>query len=161
MNCPAFDGTPSKFESYQYAAKSLKSQSSPKDYKFLAPKLIASFTGQIKDNFRNIEMDISKFANPGGVEQLLSFLKERLHIPDYSFEVKVFEGFFHSSERKHGETMTKCKNDQEASYRKLQSVLNEAMRNGEDEYSDDDMPTSSITTKDGKHVPKIKHPKRP
>ena len=40
---------------------------------------------------------------------------------------------------------------------KLQSVLNEAMKNGEDEYSDDD---GTAMTKDGKPVPKFRLPKR-
>ena len=115
----------------------------------LTPKLISHFSGQIKDDFRNIEMDISRFANAQGVEQLLSFLKERLHITDYSFEVKAFEGFFHSPDQKHGESMFTIKNDQEAAYRKLQTVLNEAMKNGEDEYSDEDETDPSITTNQG------------
>ena len=117
MTFPTFDGTPTKFETYRYDALSLKHQCSAKDYKFLAPKLISHFSGQIKDDFRNIEMDISKFANAQGVEQLLSFLKERLHITDYSLEVKAFEGYFHSSDRRHGESRFKLKNDQEAAYR--------------------------------------------
>ena len=124
-----------KYEAYRYDMQTLKHQCGPRGYKFLAPKLIARFTGHIKDDFRNIEMGISRFTNPHGVEQLLSYLKERLHTSDYSFEVTVFEGFFHSTDRRFGESMTKFKNDQEAAYRKLQRVLNEAMRNGEDEYS--------------------------
>ena len=51
----------------------------------------------------------------------------------------------------------KFRNEEEAAYRRLQSVLNEAMKNGEDEYSDDD---GTVTTKDGKRVPKFRLPKR-
>ena len=56
--------------------------------------------------------------------------------------------------------MFKFKNDQEAAYRKLQTVLNEAMKNGEDEYSDEDETAPSITTNQGKKVPKFRLPKR-
>ena len=85
MTFPTFDGAPTKFETYRYDAMSLKHQCSTRDYKFLAPKLIFHFTGQNKDDFRNIEMDISRFANLHCVEQLLSYLKERLHITDLLF----------------------------------------------------------------------------
>ena len=53
--------------------------------------------------------------------------------------------------------MTTFKNDEETKYRRLQTVLNEAIRNGEDEYSDDD---GVVTTKDGKPIPKFRLPKR-
>ena len=53
--------------------------------------------------------------------------------------------------------MFKFKNEQDTAYRKLQSVLNEAMKNGEDEYSDDD---GKVTTPSGKEIPKFRLPKR-
>ena len=56
--------------------------------------------------------------------------------------------------------MFKIKNDQEAAYRKLQTALNEAMKNGEDEYSDEDDTAPSIMTSQGKKVPKFRLPKR-
>ena len=56
--------------------------------------------------------------------------------------------------------MNKFRNDEEAAYRKLQSILNDAMKNGEDEYSDEDETAPSITTNQGKKVPKFRLPKR-
>ena len=53
--------------------------------------------------------------------------------------------------------MNKFRNDEEAAYRKLQSILNDAMKNGEDEYSDDD---GTILDKNGKTISKFKLPKR-
>ena len=156
LNFPTFDGTPNKFETYRYDALALKHQCSTKDYKFFAPKLISQFTGQIKDDFRNIDLDISRFANSEGIELLLLFLKERLHITDYSFEVKALKAFFRRTERRSGESMHTLKNNQEASYRKLQSVMNDAMRNGEDEYSDED---GTMEDKDGRSIPKFRLPK--
>ena len=105
LTFPSFDGAPSKFESYRYEVTNLKYQCSAKDFKFLAPKLISQFTGQIKDDFKNIEMDISRFSQSDGIEKLLDFLKERLHITDCPFEVKAFEGIICRTERKSGESM--------------------------------------------------------
>ena len=53
--------------------------------------------------------------------------------------------------------MYKFRNEEEAAYRKLQAVLNDAMRNGEDECSDDD---GTVETRAGKHIPKFRFPKR-
>ena len=53
--------------------------------------------------------------------------------------------------------MTTFKNEEETKYRRLQKILNEAMKAGEDEYSDDD---GLVTTKEGKPIPKFRHPKR-
>ena len=123
----------------------------------LHPKLISQFQGSLKDDFRNAVTDIKHFATDDGVEKLITYLKERLHITDYSYEVKAFEGYFKRPDRRNGDSMTKFKNDEETTYRRLQSVLNEAMRNGEDEYSDDD---GTVTTKNGKLAPKFRLPKR-
>ena len=53
--------------------------------------------------------------------------------------------------------MNKFRNDEEAAYRKLQSILNDAMKNGEDEYSDD---VGTILDKNGKTISKFKLPTR-
>ena len=48
LDFPKFDGKKEEFSNYQYAVLNLKSQCAPKDYKYLAPKLIANFTGAMR-----------------------------------------------------------------------------------------------------------------
>ena len=69
----------------------LKSQCAPKDYKYLAPKLIANFTGSMQDDARAMELLGEDFLNDDGVEQLLSFIRKRLHITELNLETEAVE----------------------------------------------------------------------
>ena len=79
-----------------------------------------------------------------GVEQLLAFIRKRLHITDLHLETEAFEKYFTHLARKKGETLTKYINAEETVYRKLQRILKSATVSGEDEYSSDD---ESLTRK--------------
>ena len=76
--------------------------------------------------------------NDDGVEQLLLFLRKRLHITDLNLETEAFEKYFTHLARKKGETLMKYINEEETAYRKLQRVLKTAIDEGQDEFSDDD-----------------------
>ena len=118
----------------------LKSQCAPRDYKYLAPKLISNFTGSLSEDARAMELNGIHFQVDDGVEQLLDFLRKRLHITDLSLETEAFEIYFSRLARKKGETLMKYINAEETAYRKLQRVLRSATEDGEDEYSDNDNP---------------------
>ena len=51
LTFPSCDGSPSKFDVYQYDVKSLKWQCSTKDLKFIAPKLISQCSRLFKMTF--------------------------------------------------------------------------------------------------------------
>ena len=138
LDFPKFNGKKEEFHNYQYAVLNLKSQCAPKDYKFLAPKLIANFTGSLEEDARAMELLGSDFQDDEGVEKLLDFLRKRLHITDLSLETEAFDKYFTHLARKKGETLMKYINAEETAYRKLQRVLKTATQEGEDEYSDDD-----------------------
>ena len=91
LDFPKFDGKKESYPNYQYAVLNLKSQCAPKDYKYLAPKLIANFTGSMQEDARAMELLGQDFLVDDGVEQLLLFLWKRLHITDLNLETEAFE----------------------------------------------------------------------
>ena len=118
----------------------LKSQCAPRDYKYLAPKLIANFTGAMRDGARAMELLGQDLLDDDGVEKLLSFIRKRLHITDLHLETDAFEKYFTHLARKRGETLMKYINEEDTAHRKLQRVLKTATDDGKDDYSDDDDP---------------------
>ena len=108
----------------------LKSQCGPRDYKFLAPRLIANFTGTMSDDARAIELLGNDYMTDDGVEQLLAFIRKRLHITDLSLETEAFDTHVNQLVRKKGETLMKYVNAEESAHRKLQRVLKDAMDDG-------------------------------
>ena len=138
LEFPKFDGRREEYSNYQYAVLNLKSQCAPKDYKYLAPKLISNFTGSMSEDARAMELLGSDFQVDDGVEKLLAFLRKRLHITDLNLETEAFERYFSQLARKKGETLMKYINAEETAYRKLQRVLKTSAEEGEDEYSSED-----------------------
>ena len=156
LDFPKFDGKKESYPNYQYVVLNLKSQCAPKDYKYLAPKLIANFTGSMQEDARAMELLGQDFLNDDGVEQLLLFLRKRLHITDLNLETEAFEKYFTHLARKKGETLMKYINEEETAYRKLQRVLKTAIDEGQDEFSEDDQATPQATPQKSK----FKLPKR-
>ncbi len=72
----------------------LKSQCTPQDYKYLAPKLIACFTGAMRDDAKAMDLNATEFQVSDGVEQLLKLIRKRLHITDLSLETEAFDKYF-------------------------------------------------------------------
>ena len=91
LEFPKFDGRKESYPNYQYDVLNLKAQCASKDYKYLAPKLIANFTGAMQEDARAMELLGRDFLIDDGVEQLLSFLRKRLHITDLNLETEAFE----------------------------------------------------------------------
>ena len=91
LDFPKFDGRKEEFSNYQYSVLNLKSQCGPKDYKYLAPKLIANFTGAMSEDARAMELLGSDFLEEDGVEKLLTFIRKRLHITDLHLETDAFD----------------------------------------------------------------------
>ena len=79
---PKFRWAVAKFDNYQYDIKQLRYQCGQNDYKFIAPKLNSQFQGALKDDFRNAQVDIETFHTDDGVDKLITYRKERLHITD-------------------------------------------------------------------------------
>ena len=102
-----------------------------------------------------MELSSSAFQTEDGIERLLKLIQTRLNITDFQLETESFSKLFDKLERRRGDTITKYINAEEAAYRKLQSVLKEALKEGADEYSDDD------TEPSGKGSNKFKLPKTP
>ena len=100
VDFPKFDGKKESYPNYQYAVLNLKSQCAPKDYKYLAPRLIANFTGSMQDDARAMELLGNDFLVDNGVELLLDFLKKRLHITELNLETEAFEKYFNHLARK-------------------------------------------------------------
>ncbi len=90
LDFPKFDGRREEYSSYKYAVLNLKSQCVPRDYKYLAPKLIAHFTGSMSDDAKAMELSATDFQVDDGVEQLLRFIRKRLHITDLNLETEAF-----------------------------------------------------------------------
>ena len=86
LDFPKFDGKREEYSNYQYAVMNLKSQCAPKDFKYLAPKLIANFTGTMSEDARAVELLGSDYQVDDGVELLLAFIRRRLHITDLHLE---------------------------------------------------------------------------
>ncbi len=97
---PKFDGRREDFPEYQYAALNLKSQCTPQDYKYLAPKLIACFTGAMRDDAKAMDLNATEFQVSDGVERLLKLIRKRLHITDLSLETEAFDRYFAQLARK-------------------------------------------------------------
>ncbi len=108
----------------------LKSQCGPRDFKYLAPRLIANFTGAMSEDARAMEMLGTDYMVEDGVERLLAFIRKRIHITDLNLETDAFEKYFNHLTRKKGETLMKYVNAEESAYRKLQRVLKDAMEDG-------------------------------
>ena len=142
LDFPKFDGRREEYSNYQYAVMNLKSQCAPRDYKYLAPKLISNFTGAMSEDARAMELLGSDYQVDDGVDQLLAFIRKRLHITDLNLETEAFEKYFTHLVRKKGETLMKYINAEETAYRKLQRVLKSATDGGQDEYSSDDGSTN-------------------
>ncbi len=138
LDFPKFDGRREEYSNYKYAVLNLKSQCVPRDYKYLAPKLIANFTGSMSDDAKAMELSATDFQVDDGVEKLLRFIRKRLHITDLNLETEAFEKYFAQLARKKGETLMKYINAEETAYRKLQRILKSAAEDGEEEYSSDD-----------------------
>jgi len=156
---PSYDGTPSRFLQYRYEVTNLKSQCSPQDYKYLAPRLISNFRGSLQEDCQRMELKSGDYQTEDGIERLLKFIQKRINLTDYKFEQEAFEKYFHHISRTKGESIIKYKNEEETAYRRLQKVLNEAMTTGEDEYSsDEDQPP--LTDKYGEEIPRFRLPKR-
>ncbi len=117
----------------------LKSQCGPRDFKYLAPRLIANFTGAMSEDARAMEMLGTDYMVEDGVERLLAFIRKRIHITDLNLETDAFEKYFNHLTRKKGETLMKYVNAEESAYRKLQRVLKYAMEDGHEEYSEDEV----------------------
>ena len=135
---PKFDGRREELSDYQYAVMNLKSQCVPRDDKYLAPELIANFTGSMRDDAKAMELNATDFQVDDGVEQLLRFIRKRLHITDLNLETEAFDKYFAQLARKKGETLMTYINAEETAYRKLQRILTSATEDGEEEYSSDD-----------------------
>ena len=101
----------------------LRGQCAPKDWKYVAPMLIAKFKGTLKDDCQHVEFDSTKYRCETGVEDLLEYLRVRLNITDLQIERDAFEQYFYKIKRTRGETFLKYRNDEEAAYRKLQRIL--------------------------------------
>ena len=78
----------------------MKSQCAPTDYKYIAPKLIANFTGSMREDARAMELLGQDYLADDGVERLLAFLRKRLHITDLQLETDAFEKYFKHIARK-------------------------------------------------------------
>ena len=154
LDFPKFDGRKEEYSNYQYAVMNLKSQCTPKDYKFLAPKLISNFTGSMSEDARAMELLGSDYQVHDGVERLLAFIRKRLHITNLGLETEAFEKYFTHLVRKRGETLMKYINAEETAYRKLQRVLKTATDAGEDEYSSDDVSLQVVPAKRKFQLPK-------
>ena len=118
--------------------KILKSQCAPRDYKVLAPKLLASFTGSLDDDAKSMDLQPSDYQTDECVEKLLAFIRKRINITDLSLETDAFDKHFMSLARKKGETLLKYINAEETAYRRLQKVLKQATEGGGDEYNEDE-----------------------
>ena len=127
---PTFDGRKEEYANSTYQVLNLKSPCGPRDYNFLAPRLIANFTGTMSDDARAIELLGTDCMTDDGVEQRLAFIRKRLHITDLSLETEAFDKYFNQLARKIGETLMKYVNAEESAYRKLQRVLTDVMEGG-------------------------------
>ena len=76
LEFPKFDGRREEYSNYQYAVMNLKSQCAPRDYKYLAPKLISNFTGSMSEDARAMELQSSEFLVHDGVGKLRAFHSE-------------------------------------------------------------------------------------
>ena len=151
---PTFDGNANKFHTYKYAIQNLLAQVSTKDYKYLVPRLVANVTGSLREDLERIEFNAMDYQVQNGVDMWIQFLQKRINITDQSQEVAAFEEYFYKLKRTRGQTLLKYDHEEQASYRKLQKVLDMAIKNKSDEYSSDEDSISTITNK------KFKLPKR-
>ena len=69
----------------------LKSQCAPRDYKYLAPRLISNFIGALSEDTRAMDIHSSDYQVDGGVGKLLALIRQRLHITDLNLETEAFE----------------------------------------------------------------------
>ena len=72
----------------------LKSHCAPRDHTYLAPRLISNFTGAMSEDARAMDLQSSEYQVEDGVEKLLAFIRNRLHIIDLSLEAEAFENYF-------------------------------------------------------------------
>ena len=56
----------------------LKSQCAPKDYTYLAPKLISNFTGAMREDARAMELMGTDYQVDDGVDELLALIRKRV-----------------------------------------------------------------------------------
>ena len=94
LEFPKFDGRTEAYASYKYQVMNLKSQCAPKDYKYLAPRLISNFTGDMSEDARAMELNGIDYQVEDGVEQLLALIRKRLHITGLNLEAEAFEKYF-------------------------------------------------------------------
>ena len=64
---PSFNGGPKHFQSYKYQVTIMKALCHERDYKYLAPRLIANFIGAMSEDVRAMELRSSDYMVGGGL----------------------------------------------------------------------------------------------
>ena len=61
LKVPDFNGDVKEFTKYSWLVTNLKTQVSPKDYKYLVPQLVAALKGPIATDLEQMQLEFSQF----------------------------------------------------------------------------------------------------